>query len=317
MTRTLLLQAADHGSANARAQQQLLEAVVAISDSAVPLGHAQLDSTMANHESVLLIALDPRRRESLIGSVEAMLTCAEETKELMTYDTQRVINQIRDEARQLVDDLRHNMLSAPEDVLSPILTSLLALSGILHENVNRGIGWSFLDLGRRLERGIQVAREIRTLLMQTASPAEEHISLESLLISNESLVFYRRLYRGGIELQNVLELMLLDEDNPRGLLFQLNRLNDRLGDLPPPTEGQRELTEEARCLLESSSMLQLARLDDLCRSDEVTGSRDQLLQTCQRIETLLNQTAVALAGHYFEKPIAPQQLLRQRWELGE
>jgi uncharacterized alpha-E superfamily protein len=261
-----------------------------------------------------MVALDPRRRESLIGSIEAMLACAEETKELMTYDTQRVINQIRDESQQLIDDLRHNMLSAPEDVLSPILTSLLALSGILHENVNRGIGWSFLDLGRRLERGIQIAREVRAMISRPASAPEEQIALESLLVSNESLVVYRRLYRGGTDLHNALELMLLDVDNPRGLMFQLQRLRQRLDDLPEVSGGSSELSEEARCLLEGSTLLQLARLEELCRIDSDTGIRKQLDTCCGQVDHLLNQAAVALSRHYFEKPIAPQQLLRQRWE---
>lgn len=315
MARTLLLQSADIGSANDTAQQRMLAALVGISDSGALVAQQGLTIDDRYREQLLMLALDPARRESVVGSLHSMLACADETKELLTFDSQRIINQIRDEARQLVADLQHNMFSAPEDVLSPILTSLLALSGIFHESVNRGMGWNFLDLGRRLERGIQSAREISQMLGLAAPPARELFTLEALLSSNESLVFYRRLYRGHLELRNVLELLLLDEDNPRGIMFQLTRLEAQSATLPAGDGKRRELTAHARCLLEARSMLQLMRLEDLCVVDEASQQRLALLDCCQRVEDLLSNTAVALSERYFERPIQPKQLLRQPWEL--
>jgi uncharacterized circularly permuted ATP-grasp superfamily protein/uncharacterized alpha-E superfamily protein len=315
LTRTLLLQSADIGSANDTAQQRMLAALVGISDSSALVAQQGLSIEDNNREALLMLVLDPARRESVVGSLHSMLACADETKELLTFDSQRVINQIRDESRQLVADLQHNMFSAPEDVLSPVLTSLLALSGIFHESVNRGMGWNFLDLGRRLERGIQSAREISQMLGTAAPPAREQFTLESLLSSNESLVFYRRIYRGHLELRNVLELLLLDHDNPRGMLFQLARMEEQAATLPPGDSKSRELTADARCLLEAKSLLQLVRLDDLCVVDETSQQRPALLDCCHRMESLLSQAAIALSERYFDRPIQPKQLLRQHWEL--
>ena len=208
-------------------------------------------------------------------------------------------------------------MSAPEEVLSPLLTSLLAMAGILQESMNRGIGWNFLDLGRRLERGIQCVNQIHHLLSLPLPEDKEYFALESLLVSNESLVVYRRLYRGRLDLRNVLELMLLDTNNPRGLLFQLRRLDECLKTLPYPFSESRELEAEARYLLEATSMLQLLRLEDLVAINEDSGRRLQLEECCQRIDYLLSQTAVSLSEKYFEKPIVPQQLLRQHWGFGE
>ncbi len=317
MTRTLLLQAADIGSSNDEAQQFMLEAVIGASDSATALEALTLNPSMDNCEELLPVILDPERRESLIGSVDSMLNCADETKELLTFDTQRVLNQIRVEAQQLVSDLRASMLSAPEDALSPILTSLLAMSGILQESVNRTTGWHFMDFGRRLERGIQCVSQLSFLLTQPLAEDREYFALESLLVSNESLVIYRRIYRGRLDLRNVLELMLLDPNNPRGLLFQLRALTERLADLPTLSRDSRELEDEARYLLQASSMVQLTRLETLCETDAESGRRLKLAEFCQQIEHLLSQAAVALSEKFFEKPIVPQQLLRQIWGDGE
>ena len=317
MARSLLLQAADIGSANDEAQQFMLNAVINASDSTDAVSAAKLQTNVEQVNLLFPIILDPARRESLIGSVESMLMCADETKEFMTFDAQRVINQVREEAKQLVKDLQANMMSAPEEVLSPLLTSLLAMAGILQESMNRGVGWNFLDLGRRLERGIQCVNQIHHLLSLPLPEDKEYFALESLLVSNESLVVYRRLYRGRLDLRNVLELMLLDTNNPRGLLFQLRRLDECLKTLPYPFSESRELEAEARYLLEATSMLQLLRLEDLVAINEDSGRRLQLEECCQRIDYLLSQTAVSLSEKYFEKPIVPQQLLRQNWGFGE
>ena len=42
------------------------------------------------------------------------------------------------------------------------LQILAALSGLAQENMNRGAGWRFLDMGRRIERGINTCRFTRT-----------------------------------------------------------------------------------------------------------------------------------------------------------
>ena len=43
------------------------------------------------------------------------------------------------------------------------LRALAALSGLMHENMNRVAGWRFLDMGRRIERGINTCRFARHL----------------------------------------------------------------------------------------------------------------------------------------------------------
>lgn len=314
LLRTLLLQAADIGSANDMAQDFLLRAVVQTSDSAPTLAGTNTAISMDNCEELLPVLLDPQRRESLTGCIYSMLACADESKEMMTFDTQRVINRIRVDAEKLMVDLKSNMMSAPEDTLGPILTSLLALSGILHENVNRSAGWNFMDIGRRVERGIQCVNLLQNMLGAEVNEQREYFVLESLLVSSEALIVYRRDYRGKLDLRNVLELMLLDEKNPRGLIFQLDRLRDRAADLPKMKNESRELDADARYLLESQSLLRLAHLEELCLADEETGRRVQLEQMCRRIDHLLSHAAVSLSEKYFEKPIVPQQLLRQTWE---
>jgi uncharacterized alpha-E superfamily protein len=42
--------------------------------------------------------------------------------------------------------------------MTVLLRKLAGFSGLVHENMYRFAGWRFLELGRRLERAIQIAR---------------------------------------------------------------------------------------------------------------------------------------------------------------
>ena len=54
---------------------------------------------------------------------------------------------------------------------------------------------------------------------------------ETVLASNESLVTYRRRYRSDIVLDAVVDLLVGDDTNPRGLSFQLDRLREHMAAL--------------------------------------------------------------------------------------
>ena len=56
--------------------------------------------------------------------------------------------------------------------------------------------------------------------------------VESVLTSAESIITYRRRYRDKAQVGTVLDLLVLDEDNPRSLAFQLVRLGEDLQKIP-------------------------------------------------------------------------------------
>ena len=54
------------------------------------------------------------------------------------------------------------MLVEYSALLNGCLELLSAFSGLERENVTRGAGWLFMSLGRRLERGINLTRQLRS-----------------------------------------------------------------------------------------------------------------------------------------------------------
>ena len=108
------------------------------------------------------------------------------------------------------------------------LRTLAGLSGLAHENMNRTAGWRFLDIGRRVERGINICRFARMFGHAGANTDE----LDLLLDLADSQITYRARYLVGIAPIPVLDMVILDPFNTRSLAFQVETLKDHLTHLP-------------------------------------------------------------------------------------
>jgi len=292
------------------ARQVLLDAVNRLTDHwPAPVGEGAVPQQGAEQQ-LLAVILDAARPGSIVSSLGALLACAEETRELVSSDTLRVINDIRDQSRQLGSNLQLTLASAPEAALNPLVSSLLSLSGIVHESMTRGTGWRFLDMGRRLERAIQTVSLVRSLLSDCLPEEEQAPVLEAMLLSMEVLNVYRRRNRARLDVRSVLELILLDEGNPRAIVYQVEHIHRHLLDMAPAQGGHHELAGELRHVYESLSHLRLANLAALAATDEAGSARPALAQLLSRLHHLLAETSNALSARYFEHAAGPQQLLR-------
>jgi len=119
-------------------------------------------------------------------------------------------------------------------ILNALVTDLAAFSGMEMENMTRGHGWRFLEIGRRLERATNMVT-----LVQSAAALEKESSalLEPLLEIADSVITYRRRYLAQPQWPGVLDLLLADDTNPRSLAFQFNALADHAANLPRENAG--------------------------------------------------------------------------------
>jgi uncharacterized circularly permuted ATP-grasp superfamily protein/uncharacterized alpha-E superfamily protein len=135
-------------------------------------------------------------------------------------------------AGPVMAEVRHRLLAARGN-LDPLLAALdeivrfvAILSGLAQENMTRGTGWRFLDLGRRIERAQFVATS--ALEPFTQSPIDWDAAMRVALELCDSTITYRTRYLGQLQPAPVLDLVVLDDSNPRSLLFQLHALNGHL-----------------------------------------------------------------------------------------
>jgi uncharacterized circularly permuted ATP-grasp superfamily protein/uncharacterized alpha-E superfamily protein len=192
------------------------------------------------------------------------------------------------DATQALDDLR-TILGAkrdqpPAERADRALRVLAALSGLAQENMNRISGWRFMQIGRRLERGILTARMARGLADANAS--EE--TLDALLKVTDSRITYRARYLMGTLRLPVLDLVVLDDGNPRSVAFQIGRLAEHLAALPGAArEGEIDAPGKAIRILRTA-----VETSDAGDVDEA-----MLLSIENRLLTLSDDVTTRYFGH--------------------
>jgi len=182
------------------------------------------------------------------------------------------------------------------DFLNRLVMSLAALSGFALDDMTRDEGWRFLMIGRRLERLQFLSSSLSAFLRGEA--VFDQAGLEWLLELGNSSITYRSRYLAVAQLIPVLDLLLLDEQNPHAVLFQLKlvartlkRLNDDFG-------APRDTALPAL-------VMRLSRFDLRCLEDPLFGEAslraalDGLADLLQEIADVSGQVSDRLALRHF------------------
>jgi uncharacterized circularly permuted ATP-grasp superfamily protein/uncharacterized alpha-E superfamily protein len=237
---------------------------------------------------------DRERPASVIAILLRVRNAARHVRDRLSLDSWRVINRL-----ERFDD---HPAGDPLDLLDDTLFTLSAFSGLAMESMTRGLGWRFLDMGRRVERAANQAELLRIGLPQVCQ--ESSSILEALLEVFDSIMTYRARYRTTFQLAPVLDLLILDESNPKSLAFQYRQLAAHVENLP----RQSELEDAHPELAMAKAMLRAVREMDLIglhctpESANTTALMDFLAST----ETNLKDFAQLINAHYLSRiPTTP------------
>ncbi|MDQ6613396.1 MAG: circularly permuted type 2 ATP-grasp protein [Actinomycetota bacterium] len=252
-------------------------------------------------EELQSLAIAADRPGTLAYAVRRLVEAAHASRDQLSVDTWLVISSLQ---RDLLE-----VPSLARATLQRVLVSLLALAGLGAESLVRDPAWRFMDAGRRIERGAHVASLLRATVTVERDAATDSLILESLLIAAESIITYRRRYRSHAQLETLLDLMLLDPDNPRSLRYQLDLLLQDLRALPGHP-GSGGVSEAEKLVLEAWTALRVADTARLARlADPSSPSlRTSLAAFLAGIEQQLRAAADALAAEHFP-PVRPQRAL--------
>ena len=165
-------------------------------------------------ESVLLLAVVSPNVPGLARQQQQLYRTASQLRERFSVDNWCALNRMVQ--REAATDHRLSQSEAMA-LLDDAASSLMTLAGFALDGMTRDLGWRFLSLGRRLER-----LQFQSLAVQRALKMDGSGSLDWLLELSDSIVTYRARYRTQPEWLPVLDLLLLDESNPRSILFQLD-----------------------------------------------------------------------------------------------
>ncbi len=243
------------------------------------------------------MVFDPDKPGSIGWNLRQVRRLSWEVKERLSQDTWRVLQQLERgfSAPPTTPDRR--FVGALQQ-LDDVVIMLAAFSGLLSDNPTRGHGWRFLDIGRRVERTLQMVEWLRVGV--ATAPMPDDGCLEVLLQVADSSTTYRARYLTAIRTRYVLELLMVDEANPRSVAYQLATLHDRITGLPEPEDGGAS-TERA-IAPKLLSLIRHARLDELRRRD-ANGQRLLLEAHLQTLKNGVTDVSDQLAARYLSHSV--------------
>ncbi len=264
------------------------------------VGEEAAERLAAPEEEMFDVIGNGQRPGSLQFTLNGMALAARSVRDRLSDDCWRMVNNSQ---HVLEPPLNPSTAIAG---LEQLIFGLAAFTGLSTENMSRGYGWRFLDMGRRLERAVFSCGLLR--MGRDAVNGSSAALWDVLLTITDTLVTYRRRYRSHIQEIPVLDLLLLDEGTPRSIAYQYARLQEHVTALPAkPRLPQRSAGE--RLVLEALTMLRLVDLPRLVngsRGQDANGEFDQLLV---RVGELLHAFSDAITVSYFRQTDLPQQLV--------
>jgi uncharacterized circularly permuted ATP-grasp superfamily protein/uncharacterized alpha-E superfamily protein len=282
----------------------LMAALGRITGTAIGSGDAA--ETIAIAPSTLWsLTMDRDRPGSLVHSVDRLALAARAVRDQLSNDTWVVLAGVE---RELAYDAEPpDSLAEADAVLasaqSQTLVGMLTLAGVAGESMVQDVGWTMMDIGKRIERGLGLTALLGATVTTVRAAAAERAIIESTMVACESAVIYRRRTVGKVSVTALAELMLLDATNPRSLVYQLERLKADLGNLPGASGSSRP----ERMVAEISTLL---RRSDPAELEQVSadGRRDELADLLTTVHKALRELADVLTATQLALPSGMQPL---------
>ncbi|MCB0948515.1 MAG: circularly permuted type 2 ATP-grasp protein, partial [Mycobacterium sp.] len=279
----------------------LLTALGTITGTDTGAGSDYVEMVATAPTTLWSLTADRYRSGSLAQSVERLSLAARSVRDQMSNDTWMVLS-------ALERALLHGPDTPPESqaegdaFLSSTntltLAGMLALSGVVAESMVQDVGWTMMDIGKRIERGLALTALLRATLTTARLPDAEQSITESTLIACESAVIYRRRNPGMFSVAGVAELVLFDAQNPRSLLYQLDRLRTHLNSLPGASGSSRpeRMVDEIATRLRRIEPAELEVVTATGARDEFDGLLAGIHHDLRELSGVITATHLSLPG---------------------
>lgn len=254
-----------------------------------PRGPRQSDAAWLRL-TIHALATDADHEDGIPELLSLLRFNASAARERLSDDMWRLFNRLENIAS--IKSSRTLVVPDMLGMFDSVVLALGAFSGMAMENMTRGHGWRFLEIGRRVERALKML-EIAAASVEVFQSNDA--ILTPLLEFGDSSMTYRRLHFARPRLEPVLDLLLLSDTNPRSVVFQLKALARHCAPLIQASslnDGGRE-KELADDILSSLSSLNLAGVAAADASARV------LPEFCRDLHMRLEELSEVLSSHYF------------------
>jgi uncharacterized alpha-E superfamily protein len=266
--------------------QLLLEDVAVDEDTACRallgvMGHdAPPERKLTRVDVVNTLATDRTQPASIAYSVNAARENARRAREIISTELWEVLNSTyANMPRRVNTEQVHAMFAWVRE------RAALA-GGMADTTASRDDAWSFLNLGRNIERADMVARLLATRALTEASGP----SWTTILRSVGAYEAYLRTYRGVPSSTNAAEFLLLDRLFPRSILFSIRGAEQCLHDIEPRHDRVGYVDQGQRMLGQIRAELEFTPIQEII---------ENLPTVMEKVQTTTTAVSHAVRERYF------------------
>ncbi|MBL8362515.1 MAG: circularly permuted type 2 ATP-grasp protein [Rubrivivax sp.] len=177
--------------------------------------------------------------------------------------------------------------------LDRLTVQLAAVTGMQTDRMTRDHGWRLLAVGRLIERLIGLAQRLE--VFETTGALASPAGTDVLLDLFDSTITFRARYQRREDLLAIIDLLVLDTNNPRAFGGVLRRLRTELSKLP----GTREQIDALQALLPREgaglALESLRGLDDAAVSARLLALARHLAASAMQLSDRIGERYFTLA----------------------
>ncbi|HEX8424911.1 alpha-E domain-containing protein [Hymenobacter sp.] len=209
------------------------------------LSQEEINDTVRNTAHIIRhLVFDKSNAVSAYNNVMHGRENARAVQDHITKEVWQSLNEYYHTIRQ-EEVAREATLEDPVSGLDMLLRQGLLFTGTVQHTMPRDEGYVFLNMGKYLERAIQTTDIIR-LNQQAFAQTEQHPmgapELRYVLYALYGHELYSKTYKGILDAQSVLQMIVYDQDFPHSLSYslrQLMRCCERIKDKSLPTSYEQ------------------------------------------------------------------------------
>jgi uncharacterized circularly permuted ATP-grasp superfamily protein/uncharacterized alpha-E superfamily protein len=165
-------------------------------------------------------------------NLRALKSAASQVRERLSPENWNLIERVEAEVAHDCAAMAADAEYATAEALAALQGAselLSAITGAQTDRMVRDSGWRLLSIGRHIERIVTLSRALR-LSLETGC-LQDPIGFEAVVALFDSTITFHAMYQQRRDMVALVDLLVMDRDNPRSLAWVLQTLRSRLAKL--------------------------------------------------------------------------------------